>query len=754
MRRFVVLSVCLWAALAVVAQTQQGFVKTKGRMVNGQHVAGQGLPGATVTIQGRSAVAVKKANGSFSFPVSGKTFRVQGVQKKGYQLVDADATAKAYHYSPNPVYFVMATPEQQMEDLLIAQEKITQGLKKQYQRSLAENRRLREENRISQEEYEKNLQQIIYEQNNSGKLIKEMAERYASTDYDQLDEFGQRICELILNGDLEKADSMLKTKGDISSRADIVRREWQVLNDEKEDLAQQRQKTVQARELLQKKMEELATDCYSKAEIFKMHFMVDSAMHYLRQRAELDTMRSDWTYDYANYCYENNYYSQAMSGCERILALYPHESLLGIKNILGIVYYLTDQLDKSTPLFEDVVEQRRSIYASDPGTAGSLARSLMNLGNNYKVTGRYNDAEKNYSESLKLQRQLAHDTEGEFVVATILHNLATLYLIQNLFAEAEPYLQEAQTIYRRCIDRDPSNLEYQEDLAHLLGLIGAMYHETQRQEEGIQLAEESVEICQELAERNPQKYRLSLSSSLSTVAAIYKDKHRMDDYEATLLRILEIKRGYAKEDPTMFGAGLVATLDTLANFYRLTDHVGQRIDVVREKVEICRYLSIANPQKYLPIVAWDLRVLAMNEIDDRQKEGMAHCLESVERYRELSKDNPAFEPFLADVLCTLGDYYSKDSLVAEAEQAYLESIEIMRRQPTENQVFLSVPMAVVLYNLGLLYYRKAEWDEAQKAFLQSRDIYKKLSDDDPQQFEEDYQGACGMIKKIKEKMEK
>ncbi|MBQ8464228.1 MAG: tetratricopeptide repeat protein [Prevotella sp.] len=754
MRRFVALTVCLWAALAVVAQTQQGFVKTKGRMVNGQHVAGQGLPGATVTIQGRSAVAVKNANGSFSFPVSGKSFRVQGVQKKGYQLVDADATAKAYHYSPNPIFFVMEMPEQQMEDLLIAQEKISQGLKKQYQRSLAENRRLREENRISQEEYEKNLQQIINEQNNSGKLIKEMAERYASMDYDQLDEFGQRISELILNGDLQEADSMLKTKGDISSRADIFRREWQVLNDEKENLAQQRQKTVQARELLQKKMEELATDCYSKAEIFKMQFMVDSAMHYLRQRAELDTMRSDWTYNFAYYCYENNYYSQAISGCERILALYPQEPLLETKTLLGIVYHLTGQRGKSTALFEDLVEQRQLIYASNPGTADQLATSLMNLGNTYKETGRYDDAERVYSESLKLKRQLAHDTEGEFDVATTLYNLATLYLNQSRFAEAEPYLQEAQTIYRRCIDRDPSNLEYQEDLAHLLRMIGAMYHETQRQKEGIQLAEESVDICQELAERNPQKYNLSLSSSLSTVAAIYKDTYRMDDYEATLLRILDIKRGYAKEDPTMFGAGLVVTLDTLANLYRLTDRVGQRIDVVREKVEMCRYLSIANPQKYLPMVAWDLRVLAMNEIDDRPKEGMAHCLESVERYRELSKDNPAFEPFLADVLGMLGDYYSQDSLVADAEQAYLESIEIMKRQPAENQEYLSVPMAIGLYNLGLLYYRKADWEKAQDAFFQSRDIYKKLSDIDPQKFEEDYQGACGMIKKIKEKMEK
>ena len=101
------------------AQTQQGYVKTKGRMVNGQHVAGKGLPGATVNIQGGNSVGVKNANGSFSFVVPAKTYMVQSVQKKGYELVDADAVSKPYQHSANPLYLVMETPEQQMQDKLV-----------------------------------------------------------------------------------------------------------------------------------------------------------------------------------------------------------------------------------------------------------------------------------------------------------------------------------------------------------------------------------------------------------------------------------------------------------------------------------------------------------------------------------------------------------------------------------------------------------------------------------------------------------
>ena len=77
MKRGISILMILMLALGAWTQTQQGVVKTKGRMVNGKHVPGQGLSGATITIQGRSAV-LSQSNGAFSFPISSKTFMLQG----------------------------------------------------------------------------------------------------------------------------------------------------------------------------------------------------------------------------------------------------------------------------------------------------------------------------------------------------------------------------------------------------------------------------------------------------------------------------------------------------------------------------------------------------------------------------------------------------------------------------------------------------------------------------------------------------
>lgn len=54
--------------LSAQTQTQQGYVKTKGRMVDGKYVPGQGLKGATVSIKGRTTVLVNGNDGSFTFP--------------------------------------------------------------------------------------------------------------------------------------------------------------------------------------------------------------------------------------------------------------------------------------------------------------------------------------------------------------------------------------------------------------------------------------------------------------------------------------------------------------------------------------------------------------------------------------------------------------------------------------------------------------------------------------------------------------
>ena len=107
MKKLILISLILLIGTWSFAQTQQGYVKTKGRMVDGKLVPGQGLKGTMVSIKGRTVVLVNADDGAFSFPVAEAQFRLDSVKKKGYQLVDLDLCPKTYKYSSNPLYIIM-----------------------------------------------------------------------------------------------------------------------------------------------------------------------------------------------------------------------------------------------------------------------------------------------------------------------------------------------------------------------------------------------------------------------------------------------------------------------------------------------------------------------------------------------------------------------------------------------------------------------------------------------------------------------
>ena len=76
------------------AQTQQGYVKTKGRLgSNGSLVKGTRLSGATITVKGQNAVLSSK-NGTFILAIPSTNFYLQNVQKQGYVITDPDALSR------------------------------------------------------------------------------------------------------------------------------------------------------------------------------------------------------------------------------------------------------------------------------------------------------------------------------------------------------------------------------------------------------------------------------------------------------------------------------------------------------------------------------------------------------------------------------------------------------------------------------------------------------------------------------------
>ena len=577
MKRLFWLSICLMMAIGASAQKQQGVVKTKGRMVNGKHVPGVGLPKATVKVQGGNAVTSQN-NGAFSFTVPAKTFLIQSVQKNGYKLVDADATKKPNQYSANPLYLVMEKPDQQMEDQLEAEEKISNTLRQQLRKARQEIQKLKDEHRISEEEAERRIAKLMQDQQNNQKLIADMAKEYAQMDYDQMDDLNRRISDAILDGRLSEADSLLRSKGDINSRIARNKRKQETEAQREKELAQQQAELAESKAGTQKEKEDIAADCYKFFDRFKLANQHDSAAHYIQLRAELDTTNAEWQFDAAYYLDDQNQHNMAIRLYERALDIYrrlaksnpqAYEPNVAVTlNNLAILYKNTQRFTEGEVMYKEALEIRRRLAKSNPQAyEPDVSATLNNLASLYYETQRLTEGETMYKEALVFYRRLAKSNPQTYEpkVAMTLNNLANLYSKTHRFTESEAMYKEALETYRQLAKTNPQT--YEPDVAMTLNNLANLYYKTQRLNESEALFKEALVIYQRLAKSNPQAYEPGVAMTLNNLASLYREIQRLTESEAMYMEALEIRQRLSKVNPQPYEPDAAVTLTNIGILY-------------------------------------------------------------------------------------------------------------------------------------------------------------------------------------------
>lgn len=197
---------------SATAQTQQGFVKTIGRPGK------PGVPLENVTIQmvGMVNATTSSATGEFKLSAynkkDGDAIKLLKVRKNGYELKDKDLIGRSLVFSSHvPIYITMVDTLQLEADKRRIEENAKRVAEENYQKKRAA---IEEENNLHQltaEKYHKQLGELEEKYEKYLSLIGDMADRYARTDYDNLDSIDVEINICIENGELEKADSLIHT---------------------------------------------------------------------------------------------------------------------------------------------------------------------------------------------------------------------------------------------------------------------------------------------------------------------------------------------------------------------------------------------------------------------------------------------------------------------------------------------------------------------------------------------------------------
>lgn len=500
MRHLLLLVFFLISGLDFFAQTQvqQGRVKTRGRMVNGKHVPGIGLPGAVVTIKDGSAIGVKKFDGAFSFITKGEQFVVQSVSKNGYILVDADAAPKTYRYSENTLDFVMETPEQNFDDQRNAQNKFRAELEQKLRQQEAEIKRLKKENKITQEEYYKLIQELDAQRDQNQKLIIEMAKRYAALDYDTMDDFYRQVCYYMEECDFVKADSLLRSRGDVKSQVEANLIKQDIVNREKEELARR---------------------CYSFYESFRMQHANDSATKYIELRASLDTTNVEWQYEAATYL--KNYladYNASLKynlrGLRHSISQYGEQAEWtgAFYNNIASLYSTTGNYSEALKLYLKALDIHTNLFGAEHSTIGT---SYNNIGNIYLTQGNYPLALEYFNKAMSIQEEQL-GTEHPDIAATYC-NIGGLYNILGEHEKALEYMQKD-----RLIQEKTYGLEHPNTVV-AYNNIGGVYDSQGNYPLALEYYQKALEIQKKiLAPEHP-----SLATTLHNIGGVYysQDKH-------------------------------------------------------------------------------------------------------------------------------------------------------------------------------------------------------------------------------------
>ncbi len=195
-----------------IAQIQEGYVKTIGR---------PGKPGiavahAIVRIQGSPNAVLTDQEGHFQIPMTGKKdgdeLVILSVQKEGFELRDREVSGRRKVYSSHvPIYILMVNSKQLAEDKSRIEDKAYQMAEDNYQKRIKGLEQQLKDKGLSTEKYREEMESLQRRYDSYLDMIGDMADRYARTDYDQLDSIDREINLCIEKGELGKADSLIRT---------------------------------------------------------------------------------------------------------------------------------------------------------------------------------------------------------------------------------------------------------------------------------------------------------------------------------------------------------------------------------------------------------------------------------------------------------------------------------------------------------------------------------------------------------------
>ena len=396
----------LFICVLTYSQTQKGYVKTLGR----PEKRGIPLSGVSVRVKGEHNPVLSKDDGTFNIVMTGKkngdAYALQEVLKKGYELNETGVIGRQYAYSDKvPLTIVMVSTEQLQADKQRIENNAYKVAEKNYKVKLELLEKQKAENFITEEQYRLNLMDLQDKFEKYQLLIDGLAEHYAHVDYDDLNGKEREINICIENGELERADSLIKTMFD---PIDVLKRNKAALTQLNRQITEANTMIDKANEDMDAVLKQQEKDAEHLYQLYTIAFSLydnQKAELYIETRAGLDTTNVEWLYDAGLFSQHTGNYEKALSlyetGLRNAISQFGEQSNWCAKyyNNIGLVYINKDEHLTALTNFIKSLGITESLNNMD---SISLRTLYGNVGLSFQQIGRYEQAQTYLKKAMML----------------------------------------------------------------------------------------------------------------------------------------------------------------------------------------------------------------------------------------------------------------------------------------------------------------------------------------------------------------
>ena len=714
MKKHLILFVSMLIAMMSFGQTQQGYVRTLGR----PEKKGEALSEVTVRVKGEHNHAISNTSGKFELVLTnlknGDAYSLQQVKKNGYELNETDMIGRQLAFSDKvPLTIVMVSSEQLQADKQRIENNAYETAEKNYKAKYSLLEKQLSDNEITAEQYREEIQDLQDKFEKYQSLIDGLAEHYAHTDYDVLDEKDREINICIENGDLERADSLIRTLFDPIG---VLERNMKALAKLDMQIGQANDIIAQANEdmaAVLKQQEKDGEYLYQLYTIALARYDQEKASQYIETRALLDTTNASWQFDAALYFSQQNEFEKAEKFY--LVALDIYNTSLGqsgpqsieidkvyLLNNLALLYLRMQRSSICEPLFKEahnICEHIDSMAIPHYALTHAKLITISNLCNYYLITNQYTEAGNWIFNGINIYNDFK-STEDSLYITSFQFNVPFYQLLFNAI----------QLL----------------DSGHVLSTASNLLIKNINLSDFMEFIKEAKDHLDEV----PESYGAELCRAFLSISRLYADPKYQSEREEMLKLALDIGRHLAKNNPQAFEPNLIDCINGLADFYSQTNRIKESEVLFKESLEITRRLAKDNPEAYKSTLSRTLNAIGAFYLSAyRFPESEQMLRESLEIEKELTKTNPNINTIsYAETLNDLALTLLYEQQYAESESLYKESIGIYRQIVNDraDSLVIATNLAGTLYNLANLYRSTNRVQESIQTYEEAIDITKQI----------------------------